>query len=351
MQRRVSYLIRVLVCLSLFARVVVAHAEEAAKVGVVLPLSGPLAEMGASFRRGVELYLSDNPKAPISFLFEDHKYDGKAAVTGLHALRINNDLKFVVMWGNTPCSATAPVAEQQKLPMLAISMNPDAKGRKFVVSFGPPLERLVERIAGQIQSAGVRTPGAVAIDIGNSLKGIEMVNRSLNGGLFTRTVANEELDFKPIISQFKARSIDGVVLLLLPQQALVFLKQAKQFDYFPHIVGGDVFAVESFRTEAKQLSDKVNFVYGATLPAFRERLSKAPAGDSYFFEVATGYSVAAISAALAERWRSGVPSEDPFSVLGSLDLKSLPVAPLEYKEDESFGRHFEAGASIYPVAN
>jgi hypothetical protein len=255
------------------------------------------------------------------------------------------------MWGNTPCSAAAPVAEQQKLPMLAVSMNPEAKGRKFVVSLGPPLERLVERIVEQIQSAGVRNAGSVAIDIGNSLKGVEMVNRSLNGGLFTRTVANEELDFKPIISQFKARSIDGVVLLLLPQQALVFLKQAKQLDYFPHIVGGDVFAVESFRTEARQLSEKVNFVYGAALPAFRERLSKSPTGDSYFFEVATGYSVAAISAGLAEGWKSGASSEDPFSVLSSLDLKSLPVAPLEYKEDESFGRHFEAGASIYPVAN
>jgi hypothetical protein len=235
--------------------------------------------------------------------------------------------------------------------MLAVSMNPDAKGRKFVVSLGPPLERLVERIVEQIRNAGVRTAGAVAIDIGNSLKGVEMVNHSLNGQLFTRTVANEELDFKPIISQFKSRSIDGVLLLLLPQQALVFLKQAKQLNYFPHIVGGDVFAVESFRKEAKQLSEKVNFVYGAALPAFRERLSKAPTGDSYFFEVATGYSVAAISAGLAERWETGASSNDPFSILGSLDLKSLPVAPLEYKEDEPFGRHFEAGASIYPIAN
>ncbi len=349
MVRYLSDIVRALVIVCFCTQLCVASDEESVKVGMVLPLSGPLAEMGAGVRRGVELYLADNPKAPLSFVFEDNKYDGKSTVTALHALRANKDVKFVVVWGNAPCGAAAPVAEQQKLPMLAISSNPDAKGRIFVVSFGPLLQSLTGGIVDQLRSFGSRHPGAVTIDLGNALEAVELVNRDFEGAMFTKIVSSDEVDFKPIISQLKTRSVDGILLFLLPQQALTFLKQARQLNYSPHVVGGDVFAVDSFRKEVLQLSDKVSFVYGAVDAAFRDRLSSSPEGSSYFFEVATGYSVAAMSVALAQRWKSGTSSADPLAQLTSLDLKGLPVSSIEFKEDDSFGRHFQVGVSVYPL--
>ncbi len=350
MPRVVSCILRAFVLVGTLTHVSFADDKEPTQVGMVIPLSGPLAEMGASFRRGVELYRADHPEAQVSFVFEDHKYDGKSAVTALHALRAQKDVELVVVWGNAPSSAAAPVAEQQKLPMLAVSMNPDARGRKFVVSLGSPIERVANTVVEKLRSSGTLHPGAVVIDIGNALEAIELIDRGLGGGALKKIVANEEVDFKPILSQFKSRSIDGIVLFLLPQQALTFLKQAKQMEYFPHIIGGDVFAVESFQKEALEFTQKASLVYGAVNPDFRERLSKIPDGSSYFFEAATGYSVAAISGALVERWKGGASSGDPLEVSSSLDLKGLPISSLEFKEDSSFGRHFEAGVSIYPLA-
>lgn len=346
------YLLRALFVFSLgyisIATVFAQHPKEQ-KVGVLLPLSGSLAEMGTSFRRGVELWQADHPGSQVSFIFEDHKYDGKAVVTGLHSLRGNTGVEMAIVWGNAPAGAAAPVAEQQKIPTLVISNNPDARGRSFVVSLGPPIDLVVDKIVEQFNAAGVRQPGAVTIDMGNAVDVIESVGRKYSGGSFTKIVSNEEVDFKPVINQLKSRGVDGIVLFLVPQQALTFLKQAKQMQYSPSIVGGDVFAVDSFQRSAAQLTTKVSFVYGSVVPEFIERLAAAPAGASYFFEAATGYSVAGMSAGLVEFWRMRGKGDDPFYGIASAKPMNLPIPRIEYKDDESFGRHFELGISAYPL--
>ncbi len=305
--------------------------------------------MGLSFRRGVELYFRDNPDAPVSFIFDDHKYDGRTTITAMHALRSTSDVRFVVVWGNTPCGAASPVAEQQKIPMLAISMNPDAKDRRFVVSLGFPLSKFVELAAERFTRESVTQHGALVVDLGNTLEAVRLFDQKVGGTVFQKVVAGEEVDFKPIISQFKARRIDGLVLFLLPQQALTFLKQSRQLQFAPHIVGGDVFAVDSFRLKAREMSDKVSFVYGSVVPSFIARLAQSPLGISYFFEAATGYSVAAISAALAKKWQAAPTHEDPLGELRNVSLSGLPLSSVKYLDDSSFGRHLEVAISDYSL--
>jgi ABC-type branched-subunit amino acid transport system substrate-binding protein len=260
-----DYIVRLVVAVSLAClsyTTSIAENTKDANVGVLLPLSGALAEMGVSFRRGVELWLADHPNSKVSFLYEDHKYEGKAVVTGLHSLRGNSDIQMAIVWGNAPAGAAAPVAEQQKIPTLVISSNPDAKGRRFVASLGPPINIVVDKIVEHAHVAGIKKLGAVTIDMGNAVEVIDRVGQKHVGGVFTKVVSNEEVDFKPVINQLKSRDIDGIVLFLIPQQALTFLRQAKQMQYSPSIVGGDVFAVESFQRSAAQLTPKINFGYG-----------------------------------------------------------------------------------------
>jgi hypothetical protein len=310
--------------------------------------------MGGAFRRGVDLYLSDHPSAKISFVYEDHKYDGKTAVTGLHALRARTDIDLMLVWGNMPAGAVAPVAEQQQIPTLAISMNPDAKGKQYVVSLGPPLGNVVDTIVDRFQRLGAARAGSVSIDMGNALEAIDLVDRQLGVQMLKKVVSSEEVDFKPIISQLRSREIHHLVVFLLPHQALTFLRQSKQLKYTPQIVGGDVFAVESFQHEARQLSSTVGFVYGAVKDDFIKRLSSLPHGRSYFFEVATGYSVAAMVDEVAQGRASSahagdVPSAQTLSALCAVQPPNLPLESLTFKETPDFGRHFEVRNRYYPI--
>lgn len=312
------------------------------KIGVITSLSGPIAPMGEAFKRGFELFQRENPNSPLEFLFEDHRYDGKAAVSAFRKLKDFNHVDLNIVWGNTPGDSCAPIAEQEKFPTIAISMNPVSKGRTQVLSLGPPLEKLLAKVLEQFKAWNLAHPEAVSIDIGNALKGMEDLKISLNGNFNLTVVASEEADFKSILLGLRARHADGLVLLLMPQQAMTFLKQAKDLNFFPKIIGGDVFADQEFRAAGAKLSPGLSYVYGAVDPVFVEKVASVYRNTSYFFETATGYTVAM----LAQRaWASGTPKIlDSFA---SVKLDGVPILGLELKDSQDLGRHFESAGSIY----
>ena len=319
------------------------------KVGIIVPLSGSLAPMGEAFRRGVELSQRDGLASHVEFIFEDHKYDGRMAVTALHKLRGTDDIDLAIVWGNTPSSSCAPVAEQQKIPMIAESMNPDAKGRQYVVTLGSPIEQLVDRIFEQFDEWKLVNPAAVSVDLGNALQGVELLNKKLNGKLHVKTVASDESDFKTILAGLKSRAVDGLLLFALPDQALMFLRQANQLQYFPKIVGGDVFADRSFQEEVAKLTPNLKLAYGAVDPKFIRRLMDLPESASYFFETASGYALASLAESIAIKAKSAPADANPLSLLGSIDVSGLPLGNMRFVENEEYGRHFEVDGAIYSV--
>jgi hypothetical protein len=90
-------------------------------------------------------------------------------------------------------------------------------------------------------------------------------------------------------------------------------------------------------------------VYGSVKSPFIQRLADSPPGRSYFFEAASGYSVAAISAALAQRWRSEEDNNDPFRELPLIPLSGFPLAAIDFRNDTSLGRHLEVGVTDYSL--
>lgn len=85
------------------------------RVGLVLPLTGVLAEYGQAFQNGVNLALSDSSEVAknCTFISEDSKYDSKTAVAAFHKLTSSN-LSVVYNWGGPTSEALAPLADQKK---------------------------------------------------------------------------------------------------------------------------------------------------------------------------------------------------------------------------------------------
>jgi ABC-type branched-subunit amino acid transport system substrate-binding protein len=305
--------------------------------------------MGEAVQRGIELFQKDNPSEDVEFVFEDHKYDAKTAITALHIIRNVGGAELIVVWGNTPASACAPIAQQQKFPMIAASMNPDARKRSFVVTLGAPVSKVVEKIYEQFVTWSIRKPAAVSVDIGNALQALEILNKKLAGILSTKVVSSDEIDFKSIILGLKAKGVDGVVLFLIPQQAMTFLRQAKQMNYLPKIVGGDVFADETFQREAAALTNSFVFIYGSVPKPFMQRVQKLFGSLSYFYETAVGYSLASLASSVVHLDKSNSKVQGVIDRLSKLELSSLPLGNPIFLDTPEEGRHIEVDAGIYSL--
>lgn len=320
----------------------VADSQQHDTVGVLLPLSGGLMDMGNSVKRGMELYQIDHPDAKTRFVYEDTRYEGKTTVSAFHSLRDRSKASLVIVWGNTPADTVAPVAEQLKTPLLAITMNPVAKDREFVLTFGSQ-RNVVESFAKSVRDLKAARPGAVSVDLGNALEILKLIENDLGQDISEEVIATEEVDFKSTILKLKAKRIDSLILFLLPQQALTFLKQSKQMNFAPNIIGGDIFASDSFRQQAARITDKCSFVYGGVKKEFVQKLRESPEGSSYFFEAATGYSIASmVEKAMSKQRDPSYAGSTILDQLTKVDLSESPISQLKFANDPKYGRYFES---------
>lgn len=322
-------------------------ADEKVHVGYSLPLSGALAPMGEAFKKGVDLYFEDHAgdRAKISVVYDDHRYDGKAAVSSCQKFISVDKVNFLVVWGNTPAGVCAPIAERAHAPTLVLSMNPDALDRTYVTSLGPNMGKMVAEVVKYFKTqTKAKNPAAVTINIGNALEAVKLIKEGLGGKLFEKVVMTEEQDFRTIIAVLKSQNIDAAMLFLLPEQAMSFARQAAELNFIVPIVGGDVFADDEFRRNFSGILPSLSLVYGAADTKFVDRLRAKYGNASYFFESACGYAVME----LISRSIAGRSANEPLlAALKRVNTDGTPVLGLEMKRDAEYGTHFETGFAIY----
>lgn len=96
------------------------------KIGATLPLTGRVAEAGNDTKRGIELALKEfsTPEILMDAIFDDNQHDAKRALSSAKKLlNVNHADILISMWDMS--DIVAPLAEQNKIPHLAIRWNPD----------------------------------------------------------------------------------------------------------------------------------------------------------------------------------------------------------------------------------
>ena len=73
-------------------------------VGLILPLSGELADYGEALRHGFELAEEENPElfSHLELRYQDSQYDQKAALNAFGRLEQQGDVKLYHTWGVSP---------------------------------------------------------------------------------------------------------------------------------------------------------------------------------------------------------------------------------------------------------
>ena len=94
------------------------------RVGVILPLTGALAEMGSYERSAMEIAVADVRSDQWQLTFEDSRSTAQGAVTAANKL-VNADKVQLLVTSTTGASlAVQPIAEAAGLPLVAFCMDP-----------------------------------------------------------------------------------------------------------------------------------------------------------------------------------------------------------------------------------
>jgi branched-chain amino acid transport system substrate-binding protein len=92
---------------------------EKVKVGVILPLSGALAEYGVAYKNGIMLASEQSKNSNVEYVFEDSDYDAKKSISAYNKLVDVDKVDVLMSWGGVPTEAVYPLLKDKRIPFLA----------------------------------------------------------------------------------------------------------------------------------------------------------------------------------------------------------------------------------------
>ena len=123
------------------------------KLGIILPLTGPLAEYGVASKNGFELARKEHPDQfiEIDFVYEDSQYDPKLSISAYQKLRRDPDVKIIYSWGSNPSAPLIPIAAKECYPLFAVDSSTNSfEDASCVIRFDVTGKKLGERLFGYL---------------------------------------------------------------------------------------------------------------------------------------------------------------------------------------------------------
>lgn len=115
------------------------------RIGVIVPLTGGLAEYGIAIKNGLELSKSDL-NSDIELIFEDSKYDPKEAISAYNKLTTVDSVDLIINFGNPTTEALSPLAEQDKMVLIGFQAEDYVDGDYLIRSLKKPEEYMIEML-------------------------------------------------------------------------------------------------------------------------------------------------------------------------------------------------------------
>ena len=325
--------------LLLIVRLNIACAETI-PVGVSLPLTGMAASYGTAFRQGLDLYLEEHPaeQGKIKLIYDDHQYEGARVVASVRKLTEIDHARLLLVWGAMPSDIASPLTRQFGVPMFVVTFQPNAKDKPLVAAFESPTDRYVGLMQRIVKEKPVRKIGIVGANVGASLAFLELARPVLPTVMYEEIVPTSTLDFTSLIAKIRNKPVDGLLLMLTPEQMLPFAKAAAAQKYQADIISGDLVADDDLRAQLKSLMGGVTYMYGNVDSAFKARYRVRYGSSSNMFEAANGYSFGMVlSAIVSEPLLSS--GEAQVANLSKINLTNTPIGPIKFQYNKEHGVH------------
>lgn len=342
------YTFTALICL-LCVALPATWAQERTKIGVVIPLSGVLAEYGVALKNGVLLAQKEHPELVknIEFVFEDTRYGNITAITIINKFASSSPVDLVYMWGYGPCQAVAAVAESQKIAMLAVTGEQGVNvGRKYIMRFSFRIEQMSHAILEYLRSKGLKKIGIVKTEIAYMNGIIDGMSANLRADESLSVVDSytvSDTDFRSSIEKLKRKKFDVLGVFLITGQVSQFYRQARALNLMAQTFGSSPFENLMEIRQAGGLMDGAVFPGPEISPDFKRRYVAEYGNDVQLAWAANAYDFSVLSGTITSQWAKAAPFTglELLSEFKKISRYEGVEGLLEYKEDLTRGSGFE----------
>ncbi len=222
------------------------------KVGVILPMTGPVASFGQSSWRGIKIAETIKPIIKkgytIKLILLDDKGDKVEAANAVSRLIYKNHVKAIIgpLTSGDVLSA-GNIAEKAKIPLLTHSAtNPLVTKNKKYISRVCFIDSFQGAVAAKyaINSLHAKT-AAVVINVGEDYsvglaKFFIQDFKKMGGKIVSKSfIQSNASDFSAQISQIKSKNPDIIYMPCFYQSLALFARQAREFGLKQTILAGD----------------------------------------------------------------------------------------------------------------
>jgi branched-chain amino acid transport system substrate-binding protein len=238
---------RVLVSLALALYALPLYAE--VKFGVIVPLSGEAAAVGAACRNSMRIALEKVPpevQSKIKILYEDDANSPANTLSAFNRLKSFQGAQVFLTMASNTSNALAPVVEGEKLPLIAVASDPNVpKGRNYVVNLWVKPETEAELAVQETLRRGYQKIAIVTV----THSGIQAVRQAFdqaNQGrlqvVYKQEYNFDANDFRMALTKIKALpAVDAIFVNLYFAQCGSFARQARELG-----LSAPLFSIETF---------------------------------------------------------------------------------------------------------
>jgi len=221
----------------------VAGAQQAPiKVGMIQPLSGPVAASGNYVRMGAEIGRDwVNAKGgvlgrKIDLLIEDNKSDPKEAATAAEKLIVRDKVPVIVgAWGSSMTLAAMPKLEEYGVPMVVETSSAATitkRGNPWIFRISPPSEMEALGLEKYLKEFGIKQADFLAVNTdwgrGSVTAFGDLLRKSGASVGAVEFMEQSATDMNAQITKVKAGSADTLFLTTSVEQITLVLKQAQE---------------------------------------------------------------------------------------------------------------------------
>lgn len=246
------------------------------KIGVIMPMSGPIGGFGQSAMEGLELMNKMAPKLKngddIKLVLVDNKSDKIESANGASKLVSYDKVSAIIgALTSTNTMAMTKIAEEAKIPVVApVATNILVTKRKDFVSRVCFSDAFQGEVAANFAINNLKLKNAVLItDVKNDYSiGISKVFKKAYKDLGGTIVQNAKInagdtDFKAMLSNIKALNPELIFFPIYSAEAGLIAKQAKQLGITAKFLGTDGMTADDVFFKAG--GDAVNGFYATDL--------------------------------------------------------------------------------------
>jgi|SRR3989344_200223 len=276
--------------------------QEKVKIGVIMPLTGFLANVGIDTKNAIDLSFSDlDASKDVELIYEDDACDSAKALTAYKKLVDVNKVNFIIgpFCGQSAMTILSSLNENK-----IITISPGApdnelsKANDYFFRTRVPNKAETKKLIEFLNKEKIKKIAVYTAKntFGQSYRD-SLVNQLGNETkiVFEDGSSDYQTDFKTDILKIKEKNPQAVFLVPASRQQMgIFVKQLKELGFTPIILGGSVTEQQDLLDVAGNASEGIIYPYASPenldiVKEYKEKYNKNPS-----MEVLNGYDAFSI---------------------------------------------------------